>query len=90
MTTHGARIFVGYDGSSAADGAATWAGRTSQLRSEPLVVAIVADRMESPRRPNWPESWWVELEARAGRLGRGGRNRCQSPAPPWQSCAHVG
>ena len=62
-----ARIVVGYDGSPDADAAATWAGQMGRLRHEPVAVAIVVDRMESPRRPNWPESWWEELEAQARR-----------------------
>jgi len=65
MTTHIARIIVGYDGSPDADVAATWAGRMAHLRGEPLVAAIVVDWMESPRRPNWPETWWGEIEERA-------------------------
>ena len=65
MNKHPARILVGYDGSTDADMAAGWAGRMAHLRGEPLVAAIVVDRMESPRRPNWPESWWEEIEERA-------------------------
>ena len=61
------RIVVGYDGSSDADVAADWAGQVARLRHERVAVAIVVDRMESPRRPNWPESWWEELEERARR-----------------------
>lgn len=58
-------IIVGYDGSSDSDTAAAWAGRMAHLCGGSIVVTIVADKMESPRRPNWPESWWEEIEAQA-------------------------
>jgi nucleotide-binding universal stress UspA family protein len=65
MNTHTPSIVVGYDGSPDADAAATWAGRMARLRGEPVVVTIVVDPMESPRRANWPESWWEEIEGHA-------------------------
>ncbi|MBO0845483.1 MAG: universal stress protein [Nocardioides sp.] len=65
MNTQTRSIVVGYDGSPDADAAASWAGRMAHRLSAPVVVAIVVDRMESPRRPDWPESWWEELEERA-------------------------
>ena len=65
MNTHGPRIVVGYDGSPDADAAASWAGQMARLRGEPVVVTIAVDPMESPRRPNWPESWWEEIEGQA-------------------------
>jgi len=65
MSTQPPSIVVGYDGSPDADAAATWAGQMARLRGEAVVVAIVVDRMESPRRPQWPESWWEEIEERA-------------------------
>lgn len=65
MDTQTPRIVVGYDGSPDADAAAAWAGRMAVLRGEPVVVAIAVDRMESPRRPSWPDAWWDELEERA-------------------------
>jgi nucleotide-binding universal stress UspA family protein len=65
MNTQTPCIVIGYDGSADADAAASWAGRMARLRGEPVVVATVADRMESPRRPDWPASWWEELEQRA-------------------------
>jgi nucleotide-binding universal stress UspA family protein len=37
----------------------------ARLRGEPVVVTIAVDPMESPRRPNWPESWWEEIERQA-------------------------
>jgi len=65
MSTQPPSIVVGYDGSPDADAAATWAGQMARLRGEAVVVAIVVDRMESPRRPQWPESWWEEIEGQA-------------------------
>ena len=65
MTGHPARILVGYEGSTDADMAARWAGRMARLSMAPVVAAILVDRMESPRGPNWPETWWEEIEERA-------------------------
>ena len=37
----------------------------TETMSALIVVTIAVDPMESPRRPNWPESWWEEIEGQA-------------------------
>ena len=89
MTKHPERIVVGYDGSPDADAAALGrADGSSPWRA--FVVTVVVDRMESPRRPNWPESWWEEIEGQARvTLAGSRRHGCHGRAPLARS-SHVG
>jgi len=67
MNTPKRGIVVGYDGSPESDAAARWAAEMALLRGEPLMALVVVEPMDAPRSQGWPQSWWDEIEERAGK-----------------------
>jgi nucleotide-binding universal stress UspA family protein len=66
MSTRAHGIVVGYDGSPESDEAARWAAGMALLRGEPVLAVVVVEPLDAPRTQGWPESWWEDIERRAG------------------------